>query len=89
VRGYLVKRVKNFYPRYDLLYEDRLKTIYNKIKSVNNLILTGRIGMYNYNNADHCLDMGCFIAEKMTNNIHPNQILDDLIEHVRSYKIVD
>ncbi len=89
VRGYLVKRVKNFYPRYDLLYEDRLKTIYNKIKSVDNLILTGRIGMYNYNNADHCLDMGCFIAEKMTNNIHPNQILDDLIEHVRSYKIVD
>ncbi|GER94627.1 hypothetical protein A45J_2391 [hot springs metagenome] len=89
VIGHLVKRRKNFYPRYDLQYEDKMQVVINKLKQVENLLLTGRIGMYNYNNADHCMDMGRFISEKLVVGISCHQIIEEMEKHVRDYRIVD
>lgn len=89
VSGHLVVRRKNFYPRYDLEYAEKMKTVSDKLRSVPNLLTTGRIGMYNYNNSDHCADMGRFIAERLAAGENPPDIWLALEQRVAEYKIVD
>ena len=85
----LVLRRKNFYPRYDLDYVEKIKTVNQKLQQVKNLMLTGRIGMYNYNNSDHCTDMGRFIAHHLASGDSPVMIWKMLEERVAGYRIVD
>ncbi len=87
--GYLVKRTRNFYPRYDLNYVEKMQKVNGQLQSVKNLLLTGRIGMYNYNNSDHCVDMGRFIAENLADGNQPVDIWNNLEKRVADYKIVD
>jgi protoporphyrinogen oxidase len=87
--SHLVIRRKNFYPRYDLQYAEKMKLVSDKLRQVPNLLTTGRIGMYNYNNSDHCADMGRFIAERLAAGDEPPRIWRDLELHVAEYKIVD
>ncbi len=89
VTGHLVIRRRNFYPRYDLAYADKMKTVSDKLRQVPNLLTTGRIGMYNYNNSDHCADMGRFIAEHLAAGEAPPEIWKALEQRVADYKIVD
>jgi protoporphyrinogen oxidase len=84
-----VVRRKNFYPRYDLNYAKKMKLVSDRLREVPNLLTTGRIGMYNYNNSDHCADMGRFIAERLAGGNEPAQIWRDLEQRVADYKIVD
>jgi len=60
-----------------------------QLKQVNNLILTGRLGMYNYNNSDHCYDMARFIGQKLDEQISVPEIWSALENRVKGYKIVD
>jgi len=87
--GYLVKRTRNFYPRYDLNYVEKMRKVSRQLQGVKNLLLTGRIGMYNYNNSDHCVDMGRFIADNLAKGDEPVNIWNDLEQRVADYKIVD
>jgi protoporphyrinogen oxidase len=89
VTGQLVIRRKNFYPRYDQQYADKLQLVNKKLRSVKNLLTTGRIGMYNYNNSDHCADMGRFIAQHLEQGEKPADIWQALERRVADYKIVD
>lgn len=89
VEEFLVKRYKKFYPRYSVNYKDNLKKIFGELLKVENLLLTGRIGFYNYNNADHCLDMGKYLAEELLQNKPHDVIMTNLAERVDSYRIVD
>jgi len=89
VTGTLILRHRNFYPRYDLNYVENLRTVNNHLQQVDNLLLTGRIGMYNYNNSDHCVDMGRFIAENLKAGQAPTDIWNALEQRVANYKIVD
>lgn len=89
VQHTLVLRRKNFYPRYDLEYAEKMQLISNKLRRIPNLLTTGRIGMYNYNNSDHCADMGRFIAEHLAAGSPPTQIWIDLERRVADYKIID
>ena len=89
VFGYHVKRIRNFYPRYDLDYKGKLKKVLDKFMGIENLLLTGRLGMYNYNNADHCFDMGHFIAEKFKEGLTIKEIFAGLQARTAEYKIVD
>ena len=89
VRSYMVKRTRNFYPRYDLEYVDKMQRVSGQLQQVENLLLTGRIGMYNYNNSDHCVDMGRFIAENLAVGDAPVDIWNRLEKRVADYKIVD
>jgi hypothetical protein len=45
--------------------------------------------MFNYNNSDHCLDMGRFIAEGLAGGERPGDIWSALEARVRAYRIVD
>lgn len=89
VIGHHVIRRKNFYPRYDLEYARKMKLVSRKLQAVSNLLTTGRIGMYNYNNSDHCADMGRFIADHLVLGENPPDIWRSLELRVADYKIVD
>lgn len=89
VTGYLVRRTRNFYPRYDLEYVEKMHKVNRHLQQVENLLLTGRIGMYNYNNSDHCVDMGRFIADNLAKGGEPVEIWNTLEKRVADYKIVD
>jgi protoporphyrinogen oxidase len=84
-----VRRFKSFYPMYGIDYRERLFRVYERLRTAPNLVLTGRLGMFNYNNADHCLDMGRFIADGLSGGRSPGDIWTGLEERVRSYRIVD
>jgi protoporphyrinogen oxidase len=87
--GSFVKRFRDFYPVYSIDYRKRLSERYESLRVVDNLIPTGRLGMFNYNNSDHCLDMGRFIAQGVDKGDTPGDIWDALEQRVRSYRIVD
>ena len=89
VTGHYVYRHRNFYPRYDQEYAIKMKTVSDKLRQINNLMTTGRIGMYNYNNSDHCADMGRFIADNLAAGESPPEIWRNLEQRVASYIIVD
>ncbi len=89
VSNHFVIRRKNFYPRYDLEYAKKMKIVNEKLRTIPNLLTTGRIGMYNYNNSDHCADMGRFIATKLASGEQPPDIWQALEQRVADYKIVD
>jgi protoporphyrinogen oxidase len=84
-----VLRVKNFYPRYGADYSQRITSMTAQLQKVNNLLLTGRLGMYNYNNSDHCFDMGRFIADGLAGGESAGKIWNDLAARVAEYRIVD
>jgi protoporphyrinogen oxidase len=84
-----VKRQRNFYPRYDLGYAQRMQAVSDRLRETPNLLTTGRIGMYNYNNSDHCTDMGRFIADGLARGEPPPAIWAALEQRVKSYRIVD
>ncbi len=87
--GGFVRRFRSFYPMYTIDYRERIREVYDRLRVAGNLVLTGRIGMFNYNNSDHCLDMGRFIGEGMTQGRAPADIWSALEERVRTYRIVD
>lgn len=89
VESSLVRRFEGFYPRYGINYKDNLLELFSQLKSFSNLLLTGRVGFYNYNNLDHCVDMGRFIADNLANGKTAGKIWDELFERVENYRIVD
>jgi len=89
VIGHLVKRQRNFYPCYDRSYKEKIQAVNAQLKQVDNLLLTGRLGMYNYNNSDHCFDMAKFISEHLNRGSLPRDVWSQLEERVQSYRIVD
>ncbi len=84
-----VRRFRSFYPMYTVDYRQRVSRVYDRLRSASNLVLTGRLGMFNYNNSDHCLDMGRFIAHELAGGRHPGDIWSALEARVQSYRIID
>lgn len=89
ISGHHVIKRRNFYPRYDQEYAEKMTLVSNKLQKIGNLLTTGRIGMYNYNNSDHCADMGRFIAEHLAAGEAPPVIWEKLERRVADYIIVD
>ncbi len=85
----IVRRFRSFYPMYTIDYKERVARAYGRLREARNLILTGRLGMFNYNNSDHCLDMGRFIAQDLAAGRPPEVIWSRLEERVQSYRIID
>jgi protoporphyrinogen oxidase len=84
-----VRRFRRFYPMYTIDYRERLGRIYSRLRDADNLVLTGRLGMFNYNNSDHCLDMGRFIASGLGEGQRPEEVWSGLEDRVQSYRIID
>jgi protoporphyrinogen oxidase len=84
-----VRRFRSFYPMYTIDYRERLGRVYERVRAADNLVSTGRLGMFNYNNSDHCLDMGRFIASELGEGRTPRQVWSGLEERVQTYRIID
>jgi len=84
-----VVRLPYFYPIYDRKYASKVQLLIHKLNSLKNVITTGRLGLSNYSNLDHCVDMGLSIASMLREGLSPNQINIKLFERVRGYRIVD
>ncbi|MBF0387039.1 MAG: FAD-dependent oxidoreductase [Candidatus Omnitrophica bacterium] len=89
ITGSVVRRFTDFYPRYDLRYQETLGQVFDRFAGVPDLVLTGRLGMYNYNNADHCLDMGRVVAEGLYAGRPAAEVMATLKERAAGYRIVD
>lgn len=62
--GGFVKRVDYAYPIYDLTYRGHLDTLLTWLKGFENMISTGRQGLFRYGNMDHSIAMGHAIARR-------------------------
>jgi protoporphyrinogen oxidase len=82
-------RIPHFYPCDELGFEKKRKLLFEKINRIENVICIGRLGMSEYCNVDHCLDMAIFIANALAAGKEPPGINYGLIERTQTYRIVD
>ncbi len=88
VYDFITRRAGRVYPVYTLDYKEQLKTILTELDEIENLFTVGRLGLFNYNNADHCIDMGKVTAELIIEN-KPREDWKKARDYFDSYKIVD
>jgi len=62
--GGFVKRVDYAYPIYDITYRGHLDVLLRWLKGFENMISTGRQGLFRYGNMDHSIAMGHAIARR-------------------------
>ncbi len=63
--GSTVIRTKYCYPVYDLDYAGKLKIINEYLAGFEGLHISGRGGIFRYNNADHSVEMGLMLGQKL------------------------
>lgn len=84
-----VARIPSFYPSYKIGYEAVREAMIDKISRIENIICTGRLGMADYCNVDHCMDMAIFAAESLVAGKDGPSINRELMARTKSYRIVD
>ncbi|MBB1163323.1 FAD-dependent oxidoreductase [Aquariibacter albus] len=60
-----IVRTTHAYPVYDLGYAERIATIRAHLDTLPGLHILGRSGTFRYNNADHSVEMGLLLAQRM------------------------
>jgi len=84
------KRFYNLYPTYSVGYHRHLAAIRSLERQMNNLFFIGRLGDFNYNNADQCLDMGFRAADHIIHQGGVDKGWQELrASQFEQYKIVD
>jgi protoporphyrinogen oxidase len=84
------KRFTNFYPTYALGYGENLKAVRELESMYKNFYFIGRLGDFNYNNADQCLDMGFRVADHIgKNGATPEEWHLTRSQTFDNYRIVD
>ena len=63
--GSTIIRTRYCYPVYDLEYSGKLEVINAYINSFEGLHISGRGGIFRYNNADHSVEMGLMLGQKL------------------------
>jgi protoporphyrinogen oxidase len=62
--GGWVRRVDYAYPIYDLTYRGHVNTLMAHLKTYENMVSTGRQGLFRYGNMDHSVAMGHAVARR-------------------------
>jgi len=88
VYNFFTKKLKLTYPVYEIGYKEKLDSIIKEINKTKNLFSVGRLGLFNYNNMDHCLDMAKVTANIIIKN-KGREKWDQAIKYFNSYRIVD
>jgi protoporphyrinogen oxidase len=63
--GGFVKRVDYAYPIYDLTYRGHVRSLVDYLKTFENMVSTGRQGLFRYGNMDHSVAMGHAVARRI------------------------
>jgi len=77
------------YPLYAKGFERALEDIWGRLSRVPNLVSTGRQGLFNHNNIDHCLVMGRRAAEEVASSDSPANRWYDTLARFSDFRIVD
>ena len=88
IEGCFTMRMKQIYPVYNRDYKENLDKIFGYLDEFENILPVGRLGLFNYNNMDHCIDMGFKTAEKITKNMGKAE-WSRIREQFYLYKIID
>jgi len=88
ITDYTIKRIEKVYPIYDLNFRKNLNIITEYLLKIENIFSIGRYGLFNYNNADHCIDMSIKSADFIIGGKSKDE-LRNLIAYFDNYKIVD
>ncbi len=88
VIDFITRRAGRVYPVYSLDYKRHLTEVLVYLDTISNLYSVGRLGLFNYNNADHCLDMARVTAEAILVEKDRAQ-WRKAREYFDSYRIVD
>lgn len=65
VEGWTVVRATQAYPVYDLDYQEKHAVVMGFINAVPDVHVVGRGGTHRYNNADHSIEMGLLLGQKL------------------------
>ncbi|WP_423823479.1 FAD-dependent oxidoreductase [Salinisphaera sp. SPP-AMP-43] len=65
VIDWTVVRAPNAYPIYDLEYADKIAAIRGYLDAFEGLEIAGRGGTFRYNNADHSIEMGLLLGQRL------------------------
>jgi len=65
VEGWNVVRTRQAYPVYDLDYGGHVELIKNFLAVLQGVHIVGRGGTFRYNNADHSIEMGLLLAQRI------------------------
>jgi len=66
--GFFKKQVKYAYPRFRVNFYDHILTIFEYLKSIENLISLGRQGLFCYANIDQCIQMSFDLCNIINND---------------------
>ncbi|GJM22342.1 MAG: hypothetical protein DHS20C15_22570 [Planctomycetota bacterium] len=66
--GGFVKRVDYAYPIYDLTYRGHVRSVMDYLKTFDNMVSSGRQGLFRYGNMDHSIAMGHAVARRLLEN---------------------
>lgn len=66
VVGAHVVRTRFAYPIYDLDYSGKVKAIEDYLDGFKGLYISGRGGIFRYNNADHSIEMGLMLGQRLS-----------------------
>ena len=65
VEGWSIIRTLETYPVYDMEYAGKLEVINNYLDKFEGLYMSGRGGIFRYNNSDHSVEMGLLLGQKL------------------------
>ena len=60
-----IVRTRQAYPVYDMEYQSKIDTVMAFINSMKGVHVVGRGGSFRYNNADHSIEMGLILGQKL------------------------
>lgn len=63
--GGFVRRVDYAYPIYDLTYRGHVRSLVDYLRTYDNMVSTGRQGLFRYGNMDHSVAMGHAVARRI------------------------
>lgn len=82
-------KVPNIYPIYTLDYREKIDAIFNHLRTIPNLLTTGRGGLFRHNNLDHALDTGIAAGEHLAQYPKGAAQWYDGLHRFENYRIVD
>ncbi len=62
-----IEKMKETYPIYEIYYREELQKTLDNLSSIENLVLTGRCGLFWYNNMDHSIGASLKLVRDIKN----------------------
>lgn len=88
VYDFITRKAGRVYPVYSLNYKAQLEEVLSYLDTIPNVYTVGRLGLFNYNNADHCLDMARVVASLIIEKA-PVEEWRKARDYFNKYRIVD